>query len=464
MKPILVLQMQRMGDLILSFPLFLWLQRKYPNQPIWVVAEERFFRPLMPLSPRVTYFPWAGTGVLLKQEFSLVLNLSVQPRAAELAGQVRADRKIGPLVENGCRRVRGAWQLYRQSLVQNNRYNRFHWADLNALDVIPLSVMRATSFDEPRRLTPEQTKIGLFLGASEPAKRPTPLFWAELVRALLDRGLRPALLGGPAERPLGQEVAKAFGGPVLNLCGKLDLGELAAIGQTLQVLVTPDTGPMHLAAWTGLRVLNLSLGNVNPWETGPYFPGHLVLRPTGSCALGCWACTRGELRCHRPYSAKRTAFLIQAMLQGTDDRLQGLTPPGLALLSSGRGPAGLYSLTRLDARTPGAHRLLSRFWTAYFGWRLGLWGEDQARSTWEGLSQNQPKLARALTGRLPALSRSLGEGLRRGSLEDSFWAEAPLMLRPLTGFLLPLLQNRDFARQGWIDAVAWLDALVQISA
>ncbi len=464
MKPILVLQMQRMGDLILSFPLFLWLQRISPGRPIWVVAEERFFRPLMPLSPRVVYFPWSGADVVLRQEFSLVLNLSVQPRAAELAGKVRAEEKLGPVVEDGCRRVRGRWQLYRQSLVQNNRYNRFHWADLNALDVIPLAELRETRFDPPRRLTPEQVKVGLFLGASETAKRPAARFWAELVRALLDRGLRPALLGGPAERPLGQEVAKAFGGPVLNLCGKLDLGELAAIGQTLQVLVTPDTGPMHLAAWTGLRVLNLSMGNVNPWETGPYPAGHLVLRPTASCALGCWSCTRGSLLCHRPYAAKRTAFLVQAMLQGPDDRLQGLTPPGLALLRSGRGPAGLYSLARLDARTPGAHRLLSRFWAAFFGWRLGLWSESEPRAAWEGLRQTQPALARAFSARLPGLSRSLRQGLRRGGLEDSFWAEAPLLLRPLTGFLLPLLQNHDFSPQAWAEAVAWLDALVQTQA
>ncbi|WP_348981287.1 hypothetical protein [Salidesulfovibrio onnuriiensis] len=50
-KPVLVLQMQRMGDLILSFPLFLWLERAFPGHPVWVVAEEGFYKPLMPLAP-----------------------------------------------------------------------------------------------------------------------------------------------------------------------------------------------------------------------------------------------------------------------------------------------------------------------------------------------------------------------------------------------------------------------------
>ena len=55
MKPILVIQMQRMGDLILSFPLFLWLMRRYPGHPLWVAADPHFFRPLRPVGPAVRY-------------------------------------------------------------------------------------------------------------------------------------------------------------------------------------------------------------------------------------------------------------------------------------------------------------------------------------------------------------------------------------------------------------------------
>ena len=67
MKPILVIQMQRMGDLILSFPLFLWLMRRYPGHPLWVAADPRFFRPLRPIDPTVHYledFSTERTGEL----------------------------------------------------------------------------------------------------------------------------------------------------------------------------------------------------------------------------------------------------------------------------------------------------------------------------------------------------------------------------------------------------------------
>ena len=75
-------------------------------------------------------------------------------------------------------RVAGAWQKYRMSLVHNNRHNRFHWADMNALDVIPAPVMAGTRWPEPRCMPPDVRRVGLFLGASAAEKRPSASFWA----------------------------------------------------------------------------------------------------------------------------------------------------------------------------------------------------------------------------------------------------------------------------------------------
>ena len=90
--PILVLQMQRMGDLVLTYPLLLWLGRCYPGHQIHVVAEESFFTPLLPVSPPAAYISWpeAASGALLGQHYRLVVNLSIRPEAARLAGPPRA--------------------------------------------------------------------------------------------------------------------------------------------------------------------------------------------------------------------------------------------------------------------------------------------------------------------------------------------------------------------------------------
>jgi ADP-heptose:LPS heptosyltransferase len=472
--------MQRMGDLVLTFPLLLWLSRLYPPWQLRVVAEERFFTPLLPLSPPAGYVTWpeAQSGALDGEHYSLIVNLSIREEAAQLAGRLSAERVVGPVRgTDGALRIHGAWQLYRASLVHNNRHNRFHWAELNALDVVPLSVMAETRYDPPR--PPEAATaraVGVFVGASEPTKRPTPEYYAALVRELLVRDLRPVLLGGPDDVPVAQAVLALCPHKPLDMTGKLSVQELAAIGSTLCLLITPDTGPMHLAAWTGLRTLNISVGNVSPWETGPYQPEHVVVRSRASCARGCWSCTRGRTLCGDALTPRRVAALA-ATLAATPDgdkplaeqwaRLDRQDMPGLGLMRTGRGPQGLYSLTPLGPRTRDelaagiqAGSIAGAFWRCYFLWRLaGLETEKTAaRQHWVQLSARHKALAAHVQGSLPGLGRALRLGLFGGGL-----IVAPF-LRPLTGYLDLLLSNADGSPEGQREALAHFEALAELLA
>ncbi|WP_316898892.1 glycosyltransferase family 9 protein [Pseudodesulfovibrio indicus] len=461
-KPILILQMQRMGDLILSYPLMLWLARRYPGHPIFVAAEKIFYEPLMRLSPQATYFPWSGADALRKYDFEMVINLSVQAKAAVLAGQVRAETKLGP-VENadGTRYVHGDWQLYRTSLVGNNLYNRFHWAELNGLDAISHMEIAATTLSAPRTL-PGSNKVGLFLGASDAAKRPSAEFWAALVDELHARSLRPILFGGPAEKDLGLEVVRLAKGPALNLCATLGLDEFGAVGQALGLFITPDTGPMHLAAWTGLKCLNLSMGNVNPWETGPLAPGHYVLRADMDCAKGCWHCTRDSLLCHDPFKPGRVAALARQLLAAPNPgRLGKLELPGLTLSETGKSGLGLYALKRLGKAAPDAEQLASDFWQTWFGHLFGLWGEGKPARAWKRLVEPAEETAGSLLAHVPEISRQFKHGLKSGAvLDKSFWAESPPMARPFTGFAHMYLENNDYSRPAWAHVLALLERLV----
>lgn len=461
-KPILILQMQRMGDLILSYPLMLWLARQYPGHPIFVAAEESFYKPLMKLSPAATYFPWEGVSVLKQYSFELVINLSIREKAAQLAHDVTAQRTIGPVQSpDGTRVIHGNWQLYRASLVSNNLYNRYHWAELNALDVIPYKDMAATSFNEPRTLPSGASKVGLFIGASEEAKRPSPQFLAELIKQLLGRGLRPVLFGGPGEVEMGQEVMRLAAAPILNLCGTLGLDEFGAVGQTLALFITPDTGPMHLAAWTGLKCLNLSMGNVNPWETGPYNPGHYVLRADMDCAKGCWQCTRSRLYCHDPFDPGRIAALAVRMVSGDSlARLSRMPLPGLTL-STTQKLDGLYDLKRLDATPADEERVTSRFWKAFFGHRFGTWDEAQPMTAWQKMTDHAPQAAERLLGHIPEIGRQFTHGLKTGALLNSaFWTDSPPVVRPFTGFVHMALENGNYARPAWAESMQHLEALI----
>lgn len=480
--PILILQMQRMGDLILSFPLVLWLRRRFPGHPVWMLGEEAFFKGLLPIAPEITFFPAEAMRRLHGGTFHLVLNLSHRPEAADLRRHINCDTWLGPYADtNGEMHIAGDWQLYRASLTHNNRHNLFHWADLNALDVIPYKQWSGTGWQQAQPVRARGDRVGLFLGASEADKRPEAAFWADLVRRLLKLGLSPVLLGGQMERPLGNEVARLAKVPALNLCGRFDLPALVAFMDNLRLLVTPDTGPMHLAAWLGLPVLNLSLGPVNAWETGPYQPGHIVLHSTISCE-GCWQCSRPRVFCRESFSASRTASLIRTMLEHKT-RYQGdgahnaeapldligrLTLPGQEIFVTGRHQ-GLYDLAqpgdaaRLRPQRP--RLALDRFWQAFFAHNMSLWERAPLLAAREDLLQRLPQLDKPWRKAVLRLQMDLVQGLKHRPvpLAQNFWQNYPPLLRPLTGYIHMLLQNDNYSPKAYAAALKLIENLCEIT-
>lgn len=126
--------------------------------------------------------------------------------------------------------------------------------------------------------------VGFQLGASA-ARRQWPVeSFAALGDALWKgRNLLPVLLGGPEEADLAERFRAASRSPSLDLVGRTGLGELAALVAGLRLLVTNDTGTMHLAAGLGAPVLAIFLATAQPVDTGPYQVGSCCLEPDMDC-------------------------------------------------------------------------------------------------------------------------------------------------------------------------------------
>lgn len=102
--------------------------------------------------------------------------------------------------------------------------------------------------------------------------------WARLAAWLHARGFDVVLTGGPAEAERGyaEQVAALAGVPVLNLVGRLSLGESAEVFRRARLYVGPDTGATHIAAATGVPTLAL-YGPSDPVRWGPWpngWPAH----------------------------------------------------------------------------------------------------------------------------------------------------------------------------------------------
>ncbi len=467
-KPILVLQMQRMGDLIMTFPLLALLQKKYPQHPIWTVAEQEFFSELMPFAPRTTFFPPSAISRLQNAEFHTVINVSTVPKAADFAGSLRTEHIIGPHIRKNAAYIAGSWSLYRASIVENNRYNLFHWADLQLLDHIDTAKLPPMycnntlrkSF-EAERTHAKQPKVGIFVGASETEKRPTPAFFAKIAQALLRKNCQPLFLGGPNDKAFGLEAAALSGLKGASLCGAFTLGKLAGVMATLDLCITPDTGPMHLAAWTNTPVLNISLGPVNPYETGPMFTGHHIVSPKLSCT-GCWKACKKPERCQNTLHANAIALLAHTLIHHPEN-IAKIHLPSMHLYTTQRHANGLYALQKIQkgehAASLSAREHMAAFWQAWFWQSLQNPQDVQAQKNTEMRLQHVREHHEPLYMYLHKAVAHMGTSLRKHILDmrkghahelpKDFWQKQPTPIRPLSGHMHLYLQNEEYTPKAW---------------
>ena len=120
-------------------------------------------------------------------------------------------------------------------------------------------------------------------GAAWPNKRWPPERFGVVARQLRERlGLRSAVLWGPDEATLAAAVARASG-DAARMAPQTTMVEMLALAQASSVLVSGDTGPLHLAAAVGTPVVGL-YGPTPPGRNGPWDPRDTVVSSHASCA------------------------------------------------------------------------------------------------------------------------------------------------------------------------------------
>ncbi|GAU09914.1 glycosyltransferase family 9 protein [Desulfoplanes formicivorans] len=126
--------------------------------------------------------------------------------------------------------------------------------------------------------------VALQLGASQDTRRWPVAYFARLGSHIWNRHrLCPVLVGAPNEKSLSERYAAMNRAPVVDMVGQTDLAQLAGVlGQT-KLLVTNDTGTMHMAAGLAVPIVALFLATAQPWDTGPYQENCLCLEPDMDC-------------------------------------------------------------------------------------------------------------------------------------------------------------------------------------
>jgi len=240
-----------------------------------------------------------------------VVNLTTTLPARLLTGLLagnEAELRGFCLDADGFGRNKGIWATFLNSGASNRLSAPFNLVDMfrmvgtpATIDMPPqplprLAVPPATALEAADALlasAPPNARgfVAMQLGASEQRRQwPAGFFAAVGDRLWHERGLCPVLLGSAGEIPLAEAYAQAAQGPWVDAVGKTDLAQLAALLHRARLLLTNDTGTMHLAAGLGIPCLAIFLATAQPCDTGPYLPGCCCLEP----ALPCHPCPFGR--------------------------------------------------------------------------------------------------------------------------------------------------------------------------
>lgn len=120
-------------------------------------------------------------------------------------------------------------------------------------------------------------------------------------RALAEAGAQIFLIGSRDDKPICKQIEEGIGKNVENLCAKTRLPDIGGVLQQMDLVLTVDTGPMHIAAALGRPVLAI-FGATSPQRTGPFGTNNTVITRGG---LDCQPCL--SRKCLRPQ--KDTACL-----------------------------------------------------------------------------------------------------------------------------------------------------------
>lgn len=324
-KQVLIINITRMGDLVQTVPLLARLEQEWPGVAIDLIVDARL-APMAALlhglrrvltsdfsaiqntshaeaggtdTPTPELMAWIQS--LATVGYDRVINLTFTRWSGVLASAIGAPDTRGVTVgQNGATILRNPWLTHVVDLHQHRRFNRFNLVDLYALGgsgpgaFAPIHLKIPAEAEQWARQylksrIQNRTPIAVQIGASHPLKA-----WrAELfgrAMAALSRRLNAAfvLIGITRERESVQQAMAAYhaagGGTLCDAVGQTDIPQLAALLRECRLLLTNDTGPMHLAVGVGTPVIDLSVGHADFHETGPYGPGHWIVQPVMECS------------------------------------------------------------------------------------------------------------------------------------------------------------------------------------
>jgi ADP-heptose:LPS heptosyltransferase len=423
---ILVIQLSRFGDLLQTTPMLETLRRRHPGA--FIVALCRYnVMEVYRDNPHIDHLEvfnieefaeriikntgelWtlylelkAAVAHLRDMHFDLVVNITHDRFSTFLAYLLGAPEAKGMILSNSPKpqfTINGFWFRYLKSTSEVRRTAGFNLVDIykNAVGkdkdakrlffhVSGQHLTRAELLLGVEKRDKAKKYLAFQLGASS-SGRCWPIDRFGALGDMLQRktGMTLVVVGSSNETWMSLELSKRMPSKPIDLTGKTTLAELAAVLNRCSLLVTNDTGTMHLAAAVGTPCVALFMESANPYQTGPYGEGHIICSPE----LDCFPCPTNhhcpDKKCSERLSVETVYALICQMIGGDPPKinhpLEGQRVYRTVFDETGQfdlRPLGKIPLRKSDL----VRKIYRSMWLKYSG-NLGDWaapcGNDQFR-------------------------------------------------------------------------------------
>jgi lipopolysaccharide heptosyltransferase II len=187
---------------------------------------------------------------------------------------------------------------------------------------LPPSVLPQTSHLEP------QTLIGLCPGAEYgPAKRWLPERFAEAAKLIAGpHEVKWILFGTKRDAAAGEMICGSLGDSCVNRIGKTTIDQLIDELRQCRLLLTNDTGTMHLASLIGVPAVAI-FGSTEPRLTGPLGEAHIVLRHQVECSPCFLRDCPIDFRCMKAVSVQEVVTAVLSILTRSTSSPGGRAQP-----------------------------------------------------------------------------------------------------------------------------------------
>jgi heptosyltransferase I len=285
-RSVCILRLSAIGDTCHVVPIVRTLQQAWPaTQLSWIIGRnEARLMSLIEGVEFITADKRAGVpGMravrtqLRARRFDVLLHMQLALRASLLAWGVPARVKLG----FDRVRARELQWLFTNARIAAHRREHVQDSLFGFVTALGIST-RTLRWDVPlpaeahayaQRLIPdERATLIISPCSSHPLRNWSAARYAALAEHAAGRhGMRVILAGGPseAERAAGAQIERACAVPLINQIGQDTLPQLLALLGRARVLLTPDSGPAHMATMVGTKVLGLYAAT-NPQRSGPY--------------------------------------------------------------------------------------------------------------------------------------------------------------------------------------------------